>query len=347
MKLLVFNYAMDEHNPIFSHQCEIVERLARHYSQVTVITSHLSSRYRNPELRVLDARWNSQSPFLSVFRFFFLFIIEIIRNKPDVVFSHMTELQSATTAPVTKLLRIPHYLWYAHASFSLYLKWSTYFVDGIITSTVGSCPYSGPKKICIGQSINQHLFVFREHNIRIPLRLIHVGRIDPSKRLETLISLSKTLSGNHYINKLLLVGSPTKSSQSENYPAQLKELVSRFRIHVDFLEAVPRENLPNLLAENDIFVHAFEGSLDKTLIEATMSGLPVLTLNEEYGLIFGNWGTNNEKCGSLISQFQYLISLNEKELRAELIRRRDIAIKEHSLESWIEKLNNILQYRIC
>ena len=97
----------------------------------------------------------------------------------------MTEVQSAVTSPFTKIFGIKHYLWYAHTSKSIYLRFSSLFVDGILTSTYGSCPIQKSNTFVIGQSIKPQQFQFHNHTLqKNKINFIHVGRMDPSKEIE-------------------------------------------------------------------------------------------------------------------------------------------------------------------
>jgi hypothetical protein len=95
------------------------------------------------------------------------------------------------------------------------------------------------------------------------------------------------------------------------------------------------------MASADFFVHAYEGSLDKTLIESTLVRLPVITLNQEYHAIFGTW--SGDKIPTLQSEYQAMRSLGAQVLEAEIDRRFKLAEYSHSYSNWIEKITKILK----
>ena len=70
----------------------------------------------------------------------------------------MTSIQSTFISPLTRVLRIRHYLWYAHTSNNIYLQISRALTNGIITSTPGSCPIKGRKVYPIGQAVDSKVF---------------------------------------------------------------------------------------------------------------------------------------------------------------------------------------------
>jgi hypothetical protein len=107
-----------------------------------------------------------------------------------------------------------------------------------------------------------------------------------------------------------------------------------------FKAPVIHSQIPNLLKGFNLFLHAFDGSLDKTLVEATMAGLPVATLNIEYLEIFGCWGTGVEI--GLESEISAITNMPRATLAKELVRRRKLAVESHSIENWVKQLVRIL-----
>jgi glycosyltransferase involved in cell wall biosynthesis len=266
----------------------------------------------------------------------------------------MTEVHSFLISFLTFARKIPHYLWYAHASKSLYLVVCHRLLSSIITSTSGSCPINDRKVIAIGQGVNEQTFHSSHVGAKIvdfpsnhKLRVVHVGRIDPSKNINLLIDLALRSNNSDYIHDLVLVGSPT-INHHEFYSqllAKHSDLVMAKRLR--FAGNVKRQDLPEYLIEFDFFFHAFDGSLDKTLIEATMAGLAVVTSNLEYRKEFGTWSEIKE--GPFIDlkreldSFIKLASNENSRVLAELRRRGRIASEKHSLDQWITRIVAILK----
>ena len=226
-----------------------------------------------------------------------------------------------------------HFLWYAHKHQSWYLYFSSFFLNGIITSTPGSCPIKGSKVSPIGQGVDVGFFPFKTHDLHGDLNCIHVGRFDYSKKIENLIDTG--------IESLTLVGDPS-NTEARKYQQSIIDAYQFCQSSgwLHFSPAANRNDLPNLLEKFDVFIHAYMGSLDKTLIEATLSGLPVVTTNPEYLENFGSWiGSDGS---SLKEEFLALLTYTRDELANELKRRRDIAANHHSLENWAKQVNQLL-----
>jgi glycosyltransferase involved in cell wall biosynthesis len=342
--LLIFNYAMDPTDPIFSHQLDAVTELSSHFKKIFVLTSRSADGLPLPHnVKVLSSRWRPGQPLRGAFRFTLNLLFVLIRYSPNVTFSHMTEVQSTIAAPLLRLLRIPHYLWYAHVSPSKYIKWSHFWCTGVITSTEGSCPIKSKKVHAIGQAINPKDFQFTSRQ-GFGKKFIHIGRLDPSKNLDKIIDLLFCDENAGHKFRLLQIGSPS----SPKFNVFKEEIFHKYHKLLDsgslnIISSISRKDIPKQLSESDVFIHAFQGSLDKTLVEATMTGLPVVTINREYRIIFGSWASDPE--ASLQQELEGYLSLMEGDydMESELHRRHMVALTSHSQDHWVCALAEILQ----
>jgi glycosyltransferase involved in cell wall biosynthesis len=342
--LLVINYAMDEKSQVFSHQIELVNQLSAKFDQITVLTAQVGVCNTEKNVKVISFQWVEGKRVLSIVRFLKIFVKTIRSEKFTVLFSHMTSVQSAFISPITRIIRLKHYLWFAHTSNGIFLKVSRLLSNGIITSTPGSCPLKGSKVYPIGQSINSEKFRKKNLNTQSIKNLVHIGRFDPSKNIKEIVYEVKKLRSNFSDLKLEIIGSPS-SDRFKDYELNVKkEFNSEVQLGwLKFTPHIPRSSLPEMLQTYDCFIHSFQGSLDKTIVEATFSGLPVITINNEYRKIFGSWnlidiGINN----SLRDEAQLLLTLDSSERQSEVDRRYEVALVQLELRGWVERLFNIL-----
>jgi glycosyltransferase involved in cell wall biosynthesis len=335
---------MDENDPIFSHQIEAVRSLSLNFEKISVITSRIGNEIVVPaNVEVILCRWIQGRTFENVFRFFITVARTFSTAKPDVIFSHMTEVQSSLLSLFTRVMRIPHFLWYAHASKSFYLRICSVLCTGIVSSTSGSCPVNGSKVYLIGQAIDSDQFYFSKHKSSWS-KFVHVGRFDPSKKIDEIVQTIFADKNRMKSITFTQIGDPSSNIHT-NYK---KETAIRFKDLLDkdivyFKHSVARNELPLILGKYDVFIHAFEGSLDKTLIEATMSGLPVITVNSEYRKIFGSWSDN--QFVDLKSELDAFLLLTKEAhvIEREILQRRAISVKMHSQAIWIDNLTGILK----
>lgn len=341
-ELVLFNFTMDSKHPLLSHQPDIARQLTNHFDQVTVITNDGSS-FIDGNLQVLSINWKEGAVFTNLIRFYITALpIMFKKRNRSVVFSHMTDLQSFLISPVTRLFGTPHFLWYAHTHKSIYLKFANFFVNGIVTSTKGSCPIKSEKVVAIGQAIDEELF--KPSSIKLNDNLsrgLHVGRLDPSKNLDLIFSEIETLRKNFPHLSITQIGSPsTGFAKLECDSLRIKWQVGIADGWISLKESVSREELPVLFRDFDVFFHTYIGSLDKSLIEATMSGLPVVTINPEYVSEFGSWGKDHKI--TLSSEYRSILSMSPVNFSEEVRRRCKIAQDRHSKTRWINSLVNVL-----
>ena len=338
--LLVFNYTLDESHPALSHQLELVEALSLKFEKIIVLSGSVNWVPSGNNIVVVSTNWVPGHNIRNILNFYRKFLGILFTEPFFAVFSHMTLIQSFLTAPFLRFCKIPHYLWYAHKKNSLMLRFVSVIATGIITSTYGSCPIKTSKVKYVGQSVNEKKFT-RDASAKSSLnKLVHIGRADPSKNLNTIIKAVHELRMLYPYLQLTLVGSPSNLANARI----LQRLQLEWGEDVNqgwliFLDAIPRQQIPNLLAQNDIFVHAFVGSLDKTLIEATMASLPVATLNTEYQRDFGVWSSVPV---DLKEELESILNLNFKHLQVEISERRSLAIRRHSLDHWVNSVSLIL-----
>jgi len=333
---------MDPRDPLLSHQYEAVKALANDFDKITVITGRVGEIESNPRIQVISTNWQPGHRLTNLFRLFAKALPEVIRGDFKSVFYHMTDLQCALLSPLVRMRGRRQFLWYAHTFKSKYLIFASWWITGIVTSTIGSCPLTSKLVQPIGQAINQDKFMpisFDELNFD---KLIHIGRFDKSKKVDLLISTAEELQKFFPDINLTIIGSPA-NQESRNWA---KDLIAKSNQKIEkgwlhFKSAIPREQFPAEMAKNGCFFHGYLGSLDKTLIESTMLRVPVITLNPEYTSIFGTW--SKLPISDLISEYLALRNLTKGEINLELDRRLDMARRNHSLRNWIEQLATLLQ----
>ncbi len=333
---------MDSEHPLLSHQQEVVLALSNKFDEVTVITGQVGVNDTSPNVKIVNTRWNAGQGFRNVVRLLLQSLPLIIRGDFNSVFFHMTDLQCALLSPLIRLRGKKQFLWYAHTTKSNYLIWSSLWVNSIITSTPGSCPIKGDKVVPIGQAIDDSRFAMISLEKLSLDKLIHIGRLDKSKQIEKLIQAAIELRrGNDQI-ELKLVGSPA----NEESKIWASGLATKYRNQIElgwlkFEGSISRTLFPVTIEKSGCFFHAYVGSLDKTLVEATMLCVPAVTINPEYINIFGSW--SNSDPISLISEYRALRLLSFADLNSELKRRHSLALRYHSLTNWVNQLSQLLR----
>jgi glycosyltransferase involved in cell wall biosynthesis len=105
------------------------------------------------------------------------------------------------------------------------------------------------------------------------LRLLTVGRLSVTKRVEILIEVIRTLHNDGYNIHLTIVG-------GGKFEQKLRQIVSESNLSniVDITGRIDAEKMPDVYRQNDIFVSAtMQEGMSNAMLEAMASGLPIVT----------------------------------------------------------------------
>jgi len=339
---------MSSKSLVFSHQREVVRELSQFFETVEVFTTEVSSEPQPRNVKISHIPWKADSPLSNVVNILRHLYPALIRNRTSVLFSHMTDVHAAVLAPLTWLLKVRHILWYAHAKNSKYLIWSSFFVSNIVSSTPGSCNLSINKRkvLYINQGIDSKKFPYHARSSERLRKILYYGRLDPSKNIHIFPDIIFELNRIPDTYSIDIFGRPG-NLESEKYffgVASSRNVKSQ-KASIAFHDPITRALIPGIAKNYDMFLNLFSGSLDKTLIETTFMGMPVITWNREYCLQFGTWSNSpvRENLGFIIKEFQSINSLKVTELHKEINRRLELAIRNHSFDSWISQLVGVLK----
>jgi glycosyltransferase involved in cell wall biosynthesis len=335
---------MDEENQLLSHQAEIVNLIAQEFDHISVLTGHIGKVVVPSNVTLKSYGWVRGKKISNIFNLIKSFVLIKRNNDISVIFSHMTLMQSLIILPLTKYLRIKHYLWYAHKSKNIYLQLSYRLFDGLITSTRDSCPVKNGHVYPIGQTINSSKFT-PKNLIDYPLRkLVHIGRFDPIKNISEIIRVVEK-SRVHFPDLTLDIIGSASSVSSIKYEQEVK---SQF-VHLvnlgwlKFFPGVSREEIPYILEESHAFIHSCNAALDKVILEANLSNVPVITSNEEFIKSFGSWAKNtNVKSIDLLDELNAALNTPKTELEKIVSQRYQETLANHELKGWTTRLLKVI-----
>lgn len=217
---------MSANSQVFAHQRETVLALSRFFDSIEVFTSEVDSNPLPKNVKVNIIPWDSQSRVKNGLRILQLIVPVLVRNRESVIFSHMTDVHAAIISPLAWLLKIRHVLWYAHATNSRYLVWSSFFVSRIVSSTQGSCnlKFNRGKISFIDQGIDQNVFTFKPRFNLNRNSILYYGRLDPSKNIHVFPELINALKHSQAKYSLDIFGKPTGSS-NEKYLLEVSKSI--------------------------------------------------------------------------------------------------------------------------
>lgn len=347
-KTIIFVHSLDSNHMLFSHQRDIVEGLALSSRQTIVISSDIAFPKLRPEIATLRWPWESRHKYISSLKYFLRGLILLIKNRDANVVYIQVDHISALLSPVCFLLRVPNYLWYAHGYKSWFLKLSMPFLTNVFTANRESCSIDSPKLKIVGHYVNDFLFSLSGHegDRNYSEDFFHLGRSDRSKRISVIGSAVDSFGSAKKTVNLFLLGKPSNSCERQAHEKTMFELRKTCKnLNVIEMGQFNRSELPAQLKNLGIFVHAFQGSLDKAILEATLMKNPVATINKGYLLEFGQWSktSSNDDVEFLIDEIAAIRNCDKQQLAEELIRRRNIVLANHSLGSWLKTVTRLMK----
>ena len=322
---------MDSAHPSLGHQFSVVTHLAKNFSSVEVLTTSYSGESLPSNVRVTTVTWKPGNPFRNASQLWLAFLKICLTRKPNFVFSHMAPLSSIAIASLTRLCRVPHTLWYAHAHNPISLRLAVSLVDTVVSSTVGSFPFKTSKLILIGQGVDAQLFSKSDTSMTSRFDLVYAGRMDSSKNVLLIISTLAEFKTRFPQIRLTLIGNGSSIFVDDTN-----------RDWVQAKESVKRDNLPGEFVKHGTFIHAFIGSLDKVLVEAAMMRLPIISINPEFLREFETFSPSGfDK--SLNNQLNNYFVLNSADIDQAASKNLVIAKTYHELSGWVSRLTNAIK----
>jgi glycosyltransferase involved in cell wall biosynthesis len=264
----------------------------------------------------------------------------------------MAPLYAILAAPWTKLARVPIVLWYAHGYVSRKLRVAHWLVDRVVSSTPEGFRLPSQKLVVVGQGIDTDVFKPMEGpRPEGPFTVLSVGRISPVKDYETLVGAADILVNReeHRDFRFVVVGGAGTAEQEE-YVHHLRELVkaSCLEAHVEFVGSVPHGRVADYYRQASAFVGTSRtGSLDKAGLEAMACGLPLLTCNEAFTNVLGDfWDRLMFDTGDADDLAEKILDVVEIKTESRLVIERvlrDIVVQEHDIERLINRITKVFK----
>ncbi|MFA6339072.1 MAG: glycosyltransferase family 4 protein [Candidatus Paceibacterota bacterium] len=346
MRLLIITQKIDENDGVLGFMHDWIAGFAEQLESVIAVGLSVGEQHLPSNVKVLSLGKESGASKIKYLWNFFKYIYQE-RNNYDEVFVHMNQIYILLGGLVWKMMGKKVSLWYAHGATPTSLKIAEYFTDIIFTSTKSGCRLSSKKIKVVGQGINVNRFLLSEErftNKDRPFRIVTVGRISPVKDYETLINATNEIYLIYKNIEVIIVGGVGIMEQKE-YLDRMQGLVTSKSIDhiVSFKGSISNKEILPYLYNADLFVNtSLTGSLDKAMLEAMATGLPVFTCNESMLEVLGDLKYrmmfNKRDYVELSEKILEFLELNT-EVRQELgTLLRDIVVKDHSLKAFVKKI---------
>jgi glycosyltransferase involved in cell wall biosynthesis len=254
---------------------------------------------------------------------------ELARALPaDAVVAHMIPVYVLLAAPLVRPRGIPLLLWYTHWKASSQLRAAERLASAIVTVDRRSFPLDSAKVRPIGHGIDVSEFVCTDRSGHTGMRALVLGRYSPAKGIETILRAAEQVNGIEVEVRGAALNGLERSHRSELE-----------RLGFPLGDAVPRSQVPDLLARADVLVNNMEaGAPDKVVYEAAAACLPVLASNPVFDELFSGYPLSFERDSpeSLADRQRWFSGLSGAE-RAEIgATLRERVAQHHSVDTWAD-----------
>lgn len=328
-KIVFVTQQIDAAHPTLGAAAAMVRALAARVDEVVVMAA-AAKPGDLPE----NARFRSYSAptqALRGLRFEAALAREVARGRPAALLAHMSPVYALLAAPVLRPLRVPVLLWFTQQRGGANLGRAARVVDAILSVDARSVPIASPKVRSIGHGIETGLFACGERPGHDGLRLLSLGRYSEVKGHDVAIRALPAFRGA----QLTVCGEEATANDAvvrERLGALVRELGLEGRVRL--LDAVPRSEVPRLLAEADVLVNATRGaSADKVVFEALAACTPVVAASPVFDrLLPSELRFIDGDPAGLASAVRAAVALPAGERR----RLRAHVEAEHSVEHWAD-----------
>ena len=336
MRLLIITQVIDKNHPILGFFHRWVEFFAKECDSIEIICLQVGEFDLPENVTVHSLGKEEGSNKIKYLWRFFRLLWKLRKNYNDV-FVHMNPVYVVLAGWWWRLSGKVVGLWYTHGSTSWSLRLAAWLTNYIFSASRDSFPLSGrlvDKKVIVnGHGIDVNRFLPQE--VTKDIDLLTVGRLSPAKNLEFIITALKKISADKSV-RLTIIGSAIQRSDQE-YVKKLKEQAKSLGIEnlINWVGAVSNEELPNYLHRTKVFVHASKtGSLDKTLLEPLLVGVPVVTSAiGAKSLALGTWQVASA------NEMVEMVGEILRETPTEKIKQlQQFVVDNHSLQSLIPRI---------
>ncbi len=345
MRLLILTQVVDKTDSNLGFFHRWIDEFAANCEQVTVICLRRGEYGFPSNVRVLTLGKEEGTTKLGRVLRFYSYIFETRRNY-DAVFVHMNAEYVVLGGWLWKKWGKKVSLWYAHRSVTAILQFAMRFIDIVFTVSSDSFKIASEKVRAVGHGIDTELFKPDIREPSLETRIITTGRIAGSKHLIEMLNVLDVLYERGVLFTFTIVGEPI-TSEEEKYAANLRAEIAKRPYHakVYMRGAILHDNLPAVLNLQDIFLNfATTGNMDKAGLEALSTGVPVLSINENFKQLLQPFDlfVPSTHPALIAEAMQKFIAKSDRDKSGIAATLRNRVVAEHSLTKLIPKILSVL-----
>ena len=347
MRLLLFNLATDEADPVLGFGSVWIRELAGHCETIDVITMYRGVVDLPDNVRVYSAgREHGWSKARRLATFYRQLTRLLSSRRYDLCFAHMMPLFAALAGPLLKARGVPLVLWYAHRQETRQLRLGLAMSWRAVTSVATSFPVPTDKLRVVGQGIDTDFYApasrAESAGDERPL-VLQVARLAAIKHQATTI---RAVAGTGA--RLVFVGG-VQPGYPDDYQRELEALCAQLSQRCRFTGDLPAAGVRDWNRRATVAVNTSPvGLFDKSALESMACALPTVVCNPAFAPALGEHRDllmidGPEDAAGLRERLAHLLALPAGERERIGRALRDGVMREHSLKTLIERLLSVFE----
>lgn len=380
MRILFVTQELDDDSDLLGITVSWLQALAGRLDRVYVLALAVRSVSLPANAAVYSmGKERSASKLLLLARFYRVLWSLALRRQMDLVFVHMVPHYAILAAPVARLLGVPVVLWYTRAAVTGRLRLAHALCQRVVSASPESFRLPSTKLIVTGHGIDTERFrpepaaaesrrpafdadapgkavglpaSIAEGDTKMVTRtILAVARISRVKDHETLLRAVALLNDRGLVRpvRLRIVGRPLYEDD-HRYEQELRALAATLGIDsiAEFAGTIPNRLMPpEYRAANVVVNTSRTGSLDRVVLEAMACGRPVLTCNEAFAPVLGDYAKllmfPPGDAAALADRLSHVLALGPDEVSCAARDLRGIVVGNHSVERWADQVVDIFR----
>ncbi|MCR4285861.1 MAG: glycosyltransferase family 4 protein [Candidatus Kaiserbacteria bacterium] len=330
MKLLITTQSIDKNDPILGFIHGWVVALSSHFETVHIICLREGIYELPVNVHVHSLGKELGVNYVRYLARFFLYVWKY-RHEYDVIFSHMNPHYIVLSGWLWRLMGKRMFFWRNHARMNVMTRIAAFFAKRVFYTSQFACTriFKNARQMPVG--INTMLFRPQEGVVRRERSILFLGRLSRVKRPELFIEACKELPDV----EVNIYGDEPRGDVK--YAESLKRSAPPY---VHFHTSVPNHETPALYSAHDIYVNLTpEGSMDKTVLEATACGALVLVSNTSFrGQVRDECILTGDSPRAIATQLEVLMGMSEEEKKRYRSELQTMVQEKHSLEKLVTEL---------
>tara|TARA_A100001035_G_scaffold167232_1_gene132514 strand:+ start:2406 stop:3482 length:1077 start_codon:yes stop_codon:yes gene_type:complete len=279
-----------------------------------------------------------------------LFYIEILKqvSRKSIIFIHMGGPYAINLVLFKIFFKTKVYQWWAHPVIGISTRLGFYLtVDKLFTCTEKSFPIASTKKIVVGHGVNIKKFPIRNETKPNKKALVTASRLTYRKNIHKMINLIEFMHEKNMSDiSLHIYGSPL-NYKDKLYEEYLNLLIEKSNLqnHIKIYEAVDHSDLNKYYKKYNLYLNFSETALDKSVLEAMSTGIPILSCNECVEEIIDDENLKNlitfnksDNLSLISDKVSRLINFSREEFDEYAFKSNQFIKNNHSIENLINSI---------